>query len=435
MFFGRALVLAAALLPRPAAAQAPPAVPPAAPATTAPAAGIDPAFFDYDRRVPAVSEAPFPRSLDDIKSGVTITRLTFPSAVTSPYAVNNTVTAYLFLPAGPAPRPAMVVLHEWHPSSPQGVFRLCRAIARANVTALMVVEPYSLNRTPAAPRPGAEAGDAQILSGNVPRMVGALRQAVIDARRGLDYLSSRPDVDPARLGVAGISLGGVLSGVVAGADPRVKVAITIVGGADFARGFWDGLLTRPDRRQILRDGYTFETFQAAMAPVDAASWLPQRHFNPEDALLINGHYDLVILPKQGQALARDFGGAKTVWLNSGHYGAQFSAGPAADLGVKFLRARFFGETAAFKRPDHLPSRTIKGGILVGGQEGLSPVLATSLVDFDGPGRYTVDGMLTLHGLSLAAQARIGLVGGVGVQFPLLHGRPKPRPFVTFTLTL
>ena len=266
-------------------------------------------------------------------------------------------------------------------------------------------------------------------------MVSALRQAVLDARRGLDYLAKRPDIDPNRLGIAGISLGGVLSGVTAGVDPRIKTAITIVGGADFAKGFWDGLLTRPYRRQILQSGYTYETYQAAMAPVDAANWLPQRHFDPENVLMINGHYDLVILPDQAKALAKDFGGTKIVWLNTGHYGAAYSAGAASRLGEQFLRARFFGETAGFDRPDNLPSRTIKLGLLLGGQEGLSPVIAAPLINFDGPGRYTIDGQVTLHGLSLAASARIGLISALGVEFPLLHGRVKPRPFVMFSVTL
>ena len=266
-------------------------------------------------------------------------------------------------------------------------------------------------------------------------MVGALRQAVLDARRGLDYLAQRPDIDPQRLGVSGISLGGVLSGVVAGVDSRVKVVLTLVGGADFARGFWNGLLTRPYRREILRSGYTYETYQAAMAPVDAAYWLPQRHFNPEDVLMINGRYDLVILPDEAKALARDFGGTQIVWVNTGHYGPMFRVNDAADLGVRFLRARFFGETSAFQRPDTLPSRTIKLGLLLGGHEGVSPVLATSLINFDRSGRYTLDGQLTLHGLSLAPSLRLGLVTSLGVEFPLLHGRPQAKPFLMFSLTL
>ena len=390
-------------------------------------AAVDPAFYDYDAAAPfAVTEKPFGE-----ENGVKISVLTYPSPAPSPYPADNTVTAYLFLPPGPGPHPAMVVLHEWNAGSTKGGFLLCRAIVRAQVAALLVIEPYTLSRKPQTENPE----DAEILSGNVPHMVAALRQAVLDARRGLDYLAHRPDIDPQRLGIAGISLGGVLSGLTAGVDPRIKVVLTLVGGADFAKGFWDGLATRKYRDEILHSGYTYETYQAAMAPVDAANWLPARHFDPENALMINGHYDLVILPNEAKALARDLGGTHIVWINTGHYGAAFSANAASDLADRFLRARFFGETAGFHRPDGLPSRTIKGGLLIGGQEGLSPVIAAPLINFDGPGRYTLDGQLTLHGLFLAPSARIGLITSVGVEFPLLHGRSKPHPFVMFSLTL
>ncbi len=412
-----------------AGADAPAATPAAGTAAQYPAAQypVDPHFYEYDQAAPfPVTEKPF-----GSENGVQITQITYPSIVQTQYAVNNTVTAYLFLPPGPGPHPAMVVLHEWNPSSTRSGFLLCRAIARAQVAALMVVEPYSLNRTPM----NADQGDARILSGNVPHMVGALHQAVLDARRGLDYLAHRPDVDPTRMGVAGISLGGILSGVVAGVDPRVKVVLTLVGGADFPKDLWDGPLTRPFRRQIVADGYTYQTYMAAMAPVDATIWLPQRRFNPENVLMINGRYDTVISPNQAKLLAQDFGGTHIVWLDSGHYGAQFSAVPASNLAVKFLRARFFGETAGFHRPDGLPATTIKLGVLLGGHEGLSPVIAVPVINFDGPGRYTVDGQLTLHGLSAALSARIGLLSSVGVEFPIFHGTTKPKPFVMFSVTL
>ncbi len=50
--------------------------------------------------------------------------------------------------------------------------------------------------------------------------------------RGIDYLVSRPDVDPERLAVTGISGGGAATFWVAAADERVKVAIPVSGMAD-----------------------------------------------------------------------------------------------------------------------------------------------------------------------------------------------------------
>ncbi|HTS71397.1 MAG TPA: acetylxylan esterase [Terriglobia bacterium] len=46
-----------------------------------------------------------------------------------------------------------------------------------------------------------------------------------DAKRGLDYLASRPDVDPSRLGAAGCSGGGALTTFIAALDPRVKAVV------------------------------------------------------------------------------------------------------------------------------------------------------------------------------------------------------------------
>ncbi|HOX02837.1 MAG TPA: prolyl oligopeptidase family serine peptidase [Candidatus Paceibacterota bacterium] len=52
--------------------------------------------------------------------------------------------------------------------------------------------------------------------------------------RGLDYLASRPDVDPNRLGVTGISGGGAATFWIAAADDRVRVAVPVSGMADLA---------------------------------------------------------------------------------------------------------------------------------------------------------------------------------------------------------
>lgn len=50
--------------------------------------------------------------------------------------------------------------------------------------------------------------------------------------RAIDYLLERPDVDPERVGVTGISGGGAATFWIAAADPRVKVAVPVSGMAD-----------------------------------------------------------------------------------------------------------------------------------------------------------------------------------------------------------
>jgi dienelactone hydrolase len=50
--------------------------------------------------------------------------------------------------------------------------------------------------------------------------------------RGIDYLCSRPEVDPEKIGVTGISGGGATTVWVAAADDRVKVAVPVSGMSD-----------------------------------------------------------------------------------------------------------------------------------------------------------------------------------------------------------
>jgi hypothetical protein len=57
---------------------------------------------------------------------------------------------------------------------------------------------------------------------------------VLAARRGLTFLEQQPEVDPARLGVGGHSMGGKLTVDLAGIDSRVKVAAPSCGGAGSA---------------------------------------------------------------------------------------------------------------------------------------------------------------------------------------------------------
>jgi dienelactone hydrolase len=60
-----------------------------------------------------------------------------------------------------------------------------------------------------------------------------LYETVTDTIRAIDYLQTRPDVDGARIGMIGISMGGMNTWLTAAADPRVKVAIPCIGVTSF----------------------------------------------------------------------------------------------------------------------------------------------------------------------------------------------------------
>ncbi len=355
-------------------------------------------------------------------------RVTFPSPVRTPYTVNNTVTGFLFLPDTPGPHPVMLVEHEWLPTTLATEFEQSASLAKAGIAAFLIIQPYSYNR-----RPQPRIEDVELLSGDVPQMVGALRQAVLDSRRAFDWLEKRPDIDPARMGVSGISLGGVLAPLVAGVDRRARLLVTIVGGVDVSDVVFDSFITSGLHPALLYHGVTFDSLKRDMAPVEPANWL--RGFDPKNALLFNGRYDVFISPKQAHHLSEALGGARIVWTPTGHYGAVFAQKQIEDVGIKFLRSRFGMDPAPYVPPSSLSAPTIKIGLLVGGQEGVSPALAYQAITFGPKDRLSLDGQLTLHGLAVAPSFRLDESNSVGVEFPLLHGKPRTRLFYMFHFVL
>lgn len=61
-----------------------------------------------------------------------------------------------------------------------------------------------------------------------------LVDTVYDVLRTVDYLRTRRDVDPARIGMTGISEGGFVTWMAAAADPRIRVAVPVVGVTRFS---------------------------------------------------------------------------------------------------------------------------------------------------------------------------------------------------------
>ena len=71
----------------------------------------------------------------------------------------------------------------------------------------------------------------------------------IGGRRGLTFLEHQPEVDSKRIGLYGHSMGGRLTGLVAGSDQRVSTASPSVGGSGFLQSDLWGL---PDSARRVR---------------------------------------------------------------------------------------------------------------------------------------------------------------------------------------
>ena len=77
-------------------------------------------------------------------------------------------------------------------------------------------------------------------SGGQPRQRLSPAAQVADARHAITYLESRPEVDPARVGLYGTSFGCGIATAAAGQDDRVACVVGTAGPADCMRQFRHG---------------------------------------------------------------------------------------------------------------------------------------------------------------------------------------------------
>lgn len=142
------------------------------------------------------------------------------------------VTANLYLPLKlDAPAPAVLGLcgHALNGKQAEPYYSFAQGLAAKGFVCLLIDpisqgERWQHDRPRGAPMPGLchahnLLGNQMVLTDD---FFGAWR--VYDAIRALDYLFSRPEVDPARVGVTGNSGGGTLTAFLSALDPRLAMA-------------------------------------------------------------------------------------------------------------------------------------------------------------------------------------------------------------------
>jgi dienelactone hydrolase len=240
--------------------------------------------------------------------------LRFPSALTTPFDVNNTVVARLFRPAperARGPRRAVVVLPQWNANA-EGHAGLCRLFARFGLTAVRLSLPYHESRRPA----GLTRAD-YIVSANVGRTLRANQQAVLDARRAVDWLA-REGYE--RIGIMGTSLGSCLAMLTMAHDERIRAGAFNHISPYFADVVWRGLSTAHVRAGL--DGHvTLDELRHLWMPI--SPWPFISRVRGRRLLLVYARYDQTFPVDLSRAFLAEFArqgvSHETAVLPCGHY--------------------------------------------------------------------------------------------------------------------
>lgn len=260
-----------------------------------------------------------------------VSNLTFPSPIESPDAINNTVYAEFFDPVGfPGKRPAVVVLHILGADFPLSRYVAAR-LADQGVAALFVKLPYYGERRP-PDVPGRPP--RRFLTADMERSMNAVRQGVCDVRRAAAWLAARDDVDPARLGVTGISLGGVISSLAVSVDPQIRSGALLLAGGDLSKILWGMPEAAPFRKIWIEEGKTIADLKRLTEPYDpvtyAAGMVGKR------VMMVAGNVDEVVPPESARALWEAGGKPPILWCDCGHYSAVGYLLPGIRRAVAFL---------------------------------------------------------------------------------------------------
>jgi len=257
------------------------------------------AQYDYD------AAAPLNAVVDKESPGLLGTEI----ALHFTSANGEKVPGLLFLPpegAGKAPYPCVVGLHGLGGSK-----------SDIRVAAMMIVPKGIAVLALDAQYHGDRKQDGKTLVGpDFALMRQAFIQTIIDYRRGLDYLATRPDIDCKRLGLVGASMGGIMGAVLTAVEPRLRTAVLVVAGGD-----WRTLLAQStnDAAVKIREAIKGQP-PSVMDPLDQIDPIYYvGHISPRPLLMQNGRRDDVVLPACARALWEHAGEPKAIdWYDSGH---------------------------------------------------------------------------------------------------------------------
>lgn len=244
-------------------------------------------------------------------NGIAIYELRFPSPVKSPCPENNTVYAEYYRPAGRGPFPCVIVLDIT--AGDQSLSRaIAKNFAKNDIAALFVQMAYYGPRRP-------NGSKERLLSADIEHTMAAVRQTVLDLRRAVAWMESRPEIGKKNLGIMGTSLGSFVAALTAEMEPKLGRVAVVLGGADFVDGYSDHPRAAAYFKLMESIGITRDLMKAVIAPIDPITCAA--NLKDRKLLIVAAKKDEVVPPRMAENLWNATGRQRIIWLNAGHFTA------------------------------------------------------------------------------------------------------------------
>lgn len=186
--------------------------------------------------------------------------------------------------------------------------------------------------------------DSRTSSARVEDLNRLFKDMVMDHKRVIDWLETQEDIDSARVGIFGVSMGGIKGALLLPLESRIKAAAIGLAGGDLpyilTHTTEAGLAKR--REQELKERHiTLEESEQQlreMLKYDPLNYA--RYVDPKKVLLVLARYDDVVPIAKGLELKERMGNPETIMIPAGHYTAVLSIPYIKSQSFDFLERRF-----------------------------------------------------------------------------------------------
>lgn len=168
--------------------------------------------------------------------------VSFPTARPVKYAEGNTVYGDYFAPTSDKQSPLAILVPGLGDESLIPCLMLARHLVRQGISALVLYLVFHSRRMPIALK-------GHYLPTTPKEWLEAYQVSVSDIRRLLDWIPGRKEIVGNRIGVVGISLGGMISSIAMAVDQRIAKGIFIVTGGNLEKLSWGGA------NELIRTGH------------------------------------------------------------------------------------------------------------------------------------------------------------------------------------
>lgn len=152
-----------------------------------------------------------------------------------------------------------------------------------------------------------------------------MQQIIFDHKQAIDWIETREELDARKIGVFGVSMGGIKSALISAIDPRVNATVIALAAGDLPyllAQSSDNRISKDREKLLIKDKIDEAQLEQRLSktiecdPINYAE-----HIDANKTLMILALFDTVIPFRKGLELKEKIGNPETIYLFSGHYSA------------------------------------------------------------------------------------------------------------------